>query len=447
MKILLIMPDGRINKISLFSHSLSFREAPLTLTHLAALTPDDIDAEYTLIDCSLGTDVPYNINFDLVGISLMTGTSIEGYAIADSFRQRGVTVVLGGIHVTLLPEEARQHADCIVRGFAETTWPQLLRDLEKGNMKSEYYEEVEDLSMLPVPRRDLQKTLSYMVPYTVMITRGCRGSCDFCSVPAAHYGFKKRPVEDVIEEIRRIPSKRIAISDVHLTDDTDYAKELFTAMIPLNKEWGALASTRAASDPELLELMEKSGCKYLLLGFESINGSSLEKIHKGFNKVEKYRVVVDTLHHYGITIQGCFIFGFDEDGPEVFQNTIDTINDLRIDIPRYALFTPYPGTRAYKRMEKNGQLLHMNWYYYDTQHVVIRPKNMTPQQLDKGLFYAYRNTFKVVPSLQRSLKSGGPAAVTFIGNLAYKLYIRRLSRDKNRFPSSIPSDLLTRAVL
>jgi radical SAM superfamily enzyme YgiQ (UPF0313 family) len=444
MKILLIMPDGKINKISLFSHSLSFREAPLTLTHLAALTPESIDADYTLIDGSLGTSIPYDINFDLVGISLMTGTSTEGYGIADRFRKLGVPVVLGGIHVTLLPEEAQQHADCIVRGFAETSWPGLLHDLKKGSLKSEYYEEVEDLSVLPFPRRDLQKTLSYMIPNTVMITRGCRGSCDFCSVPAANYGFKKRPVKDVIEEIRRISTKKIAISDVHLTDDVNYAKELFTAMIPLKKEWGALASTRVASDPELLELMQKSGCKYLLLGFESVNSFSLERINKGFNRVGEYRVVIDTLHRYGITIQGCFIFGFDEDGPEVFQDTIDTINDLGIDIPRYALFTPYPGTEAYKRMERNGQLLHKDWSYYDTQHVVIRPKNLTPLQLDKGLLYAYKNTFKVIPSLQRSMNSGGSAAVTFIGNLAYKHYIYRLSRDKDRFPLYIPPDLLNR---
>ena len=209
-------------------------------------------------------------------------------------------------------------------------------------------------------------------------------------------------------------------------------------MIPLKKKWGALASTRVTQDPELLELMEKSGCSYLLLGFESFNDQSLGNIHKGFNKVADYKEVVDTLHRHGIVIQGCFIFGFDEDSPEVFRTTVDYVNELKIDIPRYALFTPYPGTQAYERFENEGRLLHTDWGYYDTQHVVIRPRLMSPRELDRGLLWAYRETFRVRPSFRRSLASGGPAYITFVGNLAYKLYIRRLTRDRNRFPAGLP---------
>lgn len=442
MKILLIMPDGRINKMSLFGRSVSFREAPLTLTSLAALIPPELQAEIELIDRSLGTPIPYYKPVDLVGISLMTGTASEGYAIADRFRTLGVPVVLGGVHVTLLPEEARQHADSIIKGFAENTWPQLLRDFQQGRMKNGYQGDPPDLQGLPQPRRELQKPLSYMIPNTVMVTRGCRGSCEFCSVPASSFGWHKRPIGEVIDEIRTLPSRRFAISDVHLTDDPEYAKEFLKALIPLKKRWGALASTRVAGDPELLDLLEKAGCSYLLLGFESFNDHSLHQIHKGFNKAENYREVVEKLHARGITIQGCFIFGFDHDGPDIFQKTLDHVNDLKIDIPRYALFTPYPGTEAYRRLEQEDRLLHRDWAYYDTQHAVIRPKGMTPYQLDRGLLWAYENTFKVAPSFKRALHSGGPFYVTFIGNLAYKLYIRRLKKDRDRFPAGLPREAI-----
>jgi radical SAM superfamily enzyme YgiQ (UPF0313 family) len=437
LRILLIMPDGKINKMSLLSFGISFREAPLTLTTLAALIPAELKAEVQLVDRSIGQKIPYNNSFDLVGISLMTGTSQEGYQIADRFRKLGVPVVLGGVHVSLKPEEALEHADAIVSGFGEQTWPELLRDFSQGLMKKHYHAEESDLSNLPTPRRDLQRPFSYMLPNTVFITRGCRGSCEFCSVPAAKFGFHKRPIANVIDEIRDLPTRRFAISDVHVTDDVEYAKELFRAMIPLKKKWGALASTRVAKDPELLELMQAAGCSYLLLGFESFNDSSLKGIHKGFNKVEDYKNVVDTLHRYGIVIQGCFIFGFDEDDKDIFKKTVSYVNELKIDIPRYALFTPYPGTRAFERLEAEDRLLHREWGYYDTQHVVLKPKLMTPRELDEGLLWAYKETFRVQPSFKRSLASGGPAYVTFIGNLAYKLYIRRLERDRNRFPSSV----------
>jgi radical SAM superfamily enzyme YgiQ (UPF0313 family) len=442
IKILLIMPDGRINRLPLGARGISFREAPLTLTHLAALSPPGLDTELTLVDRSIGDPIPWSRSFDLIGISIMTGTSEEGYRIAARWRARGVPVVLGGIHVTLMPEEARGHGDVIIRGFAEISWPRFLRDFAAGDWQEEYYEVVPDLAHLPVPRRDLQTHWGYMVPNTVMVTRGCRGACDFCSVPAAQFGFVKRPISEVIAEIRRIRCRRFAVSDVHVTDDPEYAKEFCTALIPLKKEWGALASTRVASDPELLRLLQRSGCRYLLLGFESLNGASLAAIHKRFNRTEKYRNIVDTLHSYGIAVQGCFIFGFDEDTSRVFRDTVDQVNQLGIDIPRYALFTPYPGTGAYKRLDAEDRLLHRCWEYYDTQHAVIVPRRLSPYELDRGLLYAYQKTFRIGPSIRRSLRSGGSPAVTFLGNLAYKLYVQRLKTDRRRFPPEIPAEAI-----
>jgi len=444
MKILLIMPDGRINKLKAGPIDISFREAPLTLTTLAALVPEELNAEIKIIDMSVGQSVPFDEEFDIVGISLMTGTSLEGYKIAEKFRKMNVTVVLGGIHTTLLPEEASLHADVVVTGFAEKIWPLLLHDFNNGKLKKKYHEDGSHIDNLPMPRRDLQKKFGYMMPNTVFVTRGCRGKCDFCSVPAAGFGWHKRSVGDVIDEMKKIDTRRIAISDVHLTDDVEYAKELFTAMIPLRKKWGALASTRVVNDPELLDLMQKSGCAYLLLGFESFNPSSLKRMSKAFNEAGHYREVVNKLHDKNILIQGCFIFGFDEDGPEIFENTIDFVNHLKIDIPRYAIYTPYPKTRLFHRLEKKGRILHKNWYYYDTQHVVFKPLKMSPRELDEGFKRAYKNTFTTKSSLIRSLSSGWNMPITFLGNLAYKLYIKRLYNDSNRFPETVNSIIDTR---
>lgn len=442
MRILLILPDGRINKIKLGPLETSFREAPLTATTLAALVPQELNAHVTIVDRSIGQQIPYEESFDLVGISIITGTASEGYEIADRFRERGVTVVLGGVHATLLPEEAAAHADAVVCGFAEQSSPRLLLDFERGSIKALYRDRDPDISSLPDPRRDLQKPFGYLMPNTVFITRGCRGHCDFCSVPAAEFGFQKRPLGDVIAEVQRLRGRRFVVSDVHLTQEIDYAKELFKALIPLNKKWGGLVSPRVAYDPEL---MKRSGCVYLLLGFESINTSSLHYIGKSFNEAGEYKTAIDRLHAYGIIVQGCFIFGFDEDERSVFEDTLDWINQLKVDIPRYDLYTPYPKTRLFYRLEKEKRILHTNWRYYDTQHVVIQPLRMNPQTLEEGFKWIWRETFRIKPSLVRSLISGWRMPITFLGNLAYQLYIRRLEADTDRFPSYLDKEVLTSA--
>ena len=210
MKLLLLMPGGQPHKLQVGPWARSFREAPLTLTTLAALVPPELNASLRLVDASI-EPVPLREPFDLVAISCMTGTSARAYALADHFRAQGITVVLGGVHVTLRPEEARRHADAIVRGFAERTWPQLLRDFTAGQLQPEYFAEHADLAGLPDPRRDLQHAWAYMVPNTVFATRGCRSSCDFCSVPAAGFGWHTRPVPEVINEIPPPPGAAVRV--------------------------------------------------------------------------------------------------------------------------------------------------------------------------------------------------------------------------------------------
>jgi radical SAM superfamily enzyme YgiQ (UPF0313 family) len=177
--------------------------------------------------------------------------------------------------------------------------------------------------------------------------------------------------------------------------------------------------------------MKESGCQYLLLGFESIAPEALKNIHKGFNKTYDYRRVMRTLHHFGVAVQGCFVFGMDADGPDVFENTVAAVNALKIDIPRYAVFTPYPGTKAHDRLSAEGRLLHRHWRHYDTQHVVFRPARMRPETLDAGFISAYEKTFSMKNILKRTMGSRR-FPVTFIGNLAYRLYIKRLKAETGR---------------
>lgn len=435
MRILLIMPDAGIHRIKAGPLCVSFREAPLTLTTLAALVPDELSARTTIVDEStqaLDVDHPA----DLVGISCLTGTAMRAYRIADHFRRRGIPVVLGGVHVSLCPEEAARHADAIVTGFAETAWPALLHDLAAGRLKPVYRGGRTDLTHLPRPRRDLQRRFAYAVPNTVMATRGCRGGCDFCSVPAASYGWQTRPVAEVIDEIRTIPDRRFVFNDVSLAEDPDYAQALFTALIPLKKQWGGLVTTRAARDEALVELMARSGCRYLLLGFESIDNTGLQQMCKGFNRIDQYRRIVTGLHERGITVQGCFIFGLDSDTPEVFDKTVTAVNDLRIDIPRFAVYTPYPGTPAFARLEREGRLLHRDWHLYDTQHVVFRPAGMTVRQLETGFHRAYRDAFRL-RSIVRRLSETPQLSIAFAGNLAYRRYVRRLQGEAARAVSPL----------
>jgi radical SAM superfamily enzyme YgiQ (UPF0313 family) len=434
IRILLIMADAAMHKLRIGSMVRSMREAPLTLTVLAALTRDQKDVHYQLIDESVDR-VPLDADVDLVGISVLTGTARRSYALAEHFRRRGIPVVLGGVHVTLMPEEARHFADSIVVGMAENLWGKVVADFRAGRMSAEYRESEADAAApyydMPTPRWDLQRNSGYMMPYTMQLTRGCMHNCDFCTVPAVWKSFKRRPIGDIIRDIKALPpGKRFAIDDVSPFDDIEYAKELLTAMIPLKRKWGGLATTEITDDPELFELLVKAGCGYLLIGFESVHQTSLKRIAKGFNVEAKYDELMRRLHKAGIIVQGCFVFGFDDDTPDVFAHTVERVQELAVDIPRYSIYTPYPGSRLFRRLEAEGRILSYDWGDYDTMHVVHQPLNMSPVELYEGFRWAYRETFKILRIARRTMSAGWWFPVTFVGNLAYLMFIRRLYETK-----------------
>jgi len=428
MRILLIMPDAHMHKLKIGSFIRSMREAPLTLTTLAALVPPLPDIEVKVVDGSVDA-IPMDEQADLVGISVITGCARPAYALAKHFRQRGIPVVLGGVHVTILPGEAIQHADSIVIGRGERAWPQLIEDFRSGRLKRVYREHPlhnNALEGVPLPRRELQRSSGYMLPNTVQATRGCKRVCDFCTVNAVWPRFLKRPIADVVRDIRSIQGKYFGFNDVSLVDDPEYARELFTAIVPLRKRWGGLVTSDSLQDTELLDLMARSGCAYLLVGFESGNQTTLKGIHKGFNRTLSYRDLVRSLHQRGISVQGCFVFGFDHDDSSVFESTVQLVQDLGIDIPRYSLYTPYPGTPLFARMQAEKRILSYNWDDYDTMHVVIKPMRMTPEELYRGFKWAYKETFRLHRVIGRVSRPDIRCAVNFVGNLCYRIFVRRL---------------------
>src|SRR4051812_24243726 len=305
-RIALISPKGPLYRHRGGIWKKSLRYQPLTLTTLAALVPKDLDADVSLYDEGIG-DVPLALEADLVGITVITGTACRAFELADHFRARGHTVVLGGPHVTLIPNDAAPHADAIVAGYAEDSWPQLLQDFASGCLKPRYDQRPDlDLADRPFALRDLLPSERYLTNNVFEATRGCVHSCDFCVVPAA-WGRKplQKPVEDVVADISQHRARKLIFVDLNLIADRGYALRLFKALIPLKVQWYGLATVLLADDLELLELAARSGCKGLLMGLESISQQNLRESRKGFNSPEKFVRVVERLHAHGIALQGC----------------------------------------------------------------------------------------------------------------------------------------------
>lgn len=395
MKIAFLAPAGAMHRFNgNFGKVLHY--APLTLTTLAALVPEELNADMQIYDETVDI-IPLDLQADLIIMTCITGTAQRCYAYADYFRSKGITVGLGGIHPSLMPQEALQHADFIMTGFAEQTFPQMIYDFVNNTLKK-VYNQNDDYTITgrPMPRRDLLKPKGYITKNTVEAVRGCSFPCSFCAYPAA-FGRKlyKRPVNEVIKEIETFNSKVVLFPDVNLTASREYAIELFTAMIPLKKYWLGLVTSAIGLDDELINIFRKSGCKGLLIGFESISQQSQQYINKGVNQVAGYKELMKKLHDNGILVQGCFAFGGDEEDTSVFERTVEVIIDAKIDLPRYSILTPFPNTALYRELESQGRIFEHNWAMYDVEHCVFVPKQMTVEQLEEGITWAWKETYKV----------------------------------------------------
>lgn len=375
------------------SSRLKAGHAGLTLPTVAALTPPDVEVVITderVEDINLETDA------DLIGIT--TATIYRDYQIADEFRKRGKPVVLGGFHATVLPQEAIQHADAVVIGEAEGVWEELLKDFRTGKLKRFYRsEELPSLDGLPLPRRDLLKRERYLSVNTIQTSRGCPYSCDFCVVPqASRRVFRTRPVKDVIDEVAMLGGPDLYIVDNNIIGKPEHAKKLFRALIPFKKKWAAQATIRIANDDALLRLAADSGCRQLLIGFESILQESLREVGKNHNLVKGYQEGIRKIHDYGIMISGCFIFGFDNDHTGIFEETLEFLVRNKLDLISCSPLHPAPGTPLYERMRKAGRLCKEEYWLakpYDWLDVWMEPQGFTREDLQNGIVWLQRSFY------------------------------------------------------
>jgi radical SAM superfamily enzyme YgiQ (UPF0313 family) len=260
-------------------------------------------------------------------------------------------------------------------------------------------------------------------------TRGCTHNCSFCVVPAA-WGRKpfQKPVEAIVDDIRRRRARRAIFIDLNLIADKHYAARLCEALVPLRIHWYGLATTLLCDDLPLLDLFARSGCRGLLMGLESLSPQNLDDNHKAFNNPDTYRQVVERLHERGISLQGCFVFGLDDDTPDVFRRTAEFAVDARIDLPRFAIVTPFPGTGLYQRLEGEGRILTRNWELYDGQHAVFQPAQMTVDELQRGTEAAWKFTYSWKGIAKRLWHSPASPALSLLTNWGYRYYAHRLHK-------------------
>lgn len=377
----------------------------LTLRELAALTPKRHEVIIADSIKSISRDINFNGIYDLVGISCShTYKVLEAYEIADEFRRRGVTVVLGGWHASGLPNEAKQHADSVVIGEAEETWPQLLKDLEEKKLKSFYRNENPvDLKLMPK-----YNNYEFCDRFGLEATRYCPMGCNYCFITNSQWGntFRKRPVNDVIEEIKSINRKFFSFVDSSLTIDVNYTKMLFKEVKHLNKKFNAAGNIGPLrKNEELLKLASEAGCESWLVGFESISQKSIEEAGKNSNTVEDYRSAVKKIHDYGMFVVGNFMFGFDSDTLAIFDETIDMAKKIEIDVLDVFILTPFPNTPLYKRLDGEGRIFTKDWSKYDFIHVVFQPKQMSIDQLYENSKRVYKELYSYSNILKRGARA------------------------------------------
>ncbi|MBC8060250.1 MAG: radical SAM protein [Clostridiaceae bacterium] len=429
MKIALLAPAGAMHRYNGMFHK-NLHYAPITLALLAALVPEEFHAEVKIYD-ETAEAIPLDLDVDIIGITCITGTASRCYKFADYFRKKGIKVILGGVHPSLMPEEAMEHADSVIVGLGEDNFPKALRDFNENKMQRIYYQDkCTHIENRPMPRKDLLNKKKYITLNTVEAIRGCHHTCTFCAYPVA-FGTKvyKRTVEDIIEEIKTLKGKLVIFPDVNLISDVTFAKELFTAMIPLKKWWFGLTTTVIGEDEELLDVFQKSGCKGILLGFESVNQETQKNINKGVNKVNQYKELMNKLHRHGIMAMGCFAFGSDEDKKDVFKRTVDLCNEAKIDLPRFAIITPFPSTPFYKELEAQKRIVEKDWAMYDVEHVVYNPNHMTKEELQEGISWAWKETYSIKNILKRIdlrnlWKINILYSIYFGANIGYRKYAK-----------------------
>ena len=363
---------------------------PLGLATLAAYLDEEDEAEIQdeHVERLNLEDAP-----DLVVIQVYITSAYRSYNIADHYRRRGAYVVMGGLHVTSLPEEAAAHADTILLGPGEDTWPRFLADFRRGCPDRVYRSQTRTLAAVPPIRRDLIKRRLYLVPNSIVVSRGCPHVCDFCYKEAFFEGgrsFYTQTVDAALAEIDRLPGRHLYFLDDHLFGDRRFATALFEGMRGMGRLWQAAGTVNPVLAPDLLEKAVASGLRSLFVCFESLSTENLLEQRKFQNLRRDYNAAIRRLHDLGVMVNGSFVFGMDGDDTSVFSRTVEWAIEQGIETATFHILTPYPGTALHKRIEAQGRITTQNWELYDTRHAVFRPARMSAEDLERGYWRAYR---------------------------------------------------------
>ncbi|MEJ2599899.1 MAG: radical SAM protein [Anaerolineales bacterium] len=372
---------------------------PLGLATLAAYLPAHWEVE--LVDEHV-ENLTWNDEPDLVVIQVYITNAYRAYKIADHYRARGVYVCLGGLHVTTLPDEALQHADTIFIGPGEDTWPQFLADWQTWFPKPVYRSYHRTLHGAPSPRRDLIKRHLYLVPNSIVVSRGCPHRCDFCYKESFFQGgksFYTQTVEQALAEIESLPGKHLYFLDDHLFGNPRFAAALFEGMRGMNHLWQAAGTVQAVLRPNIMEKAVAAGLRSLFIGFETLNQDNLKqqkKYHnlKGSTKTNPYETAIQRLHALGVMVNASFVFGMDHDNETVFERTVDWAIKQGIETATFHILTPYPGTVLRRRLTSQGRITSQDWDLYDTRHAVFRPAGMSAETLERGYWQAYQDFYR-----------------------------------------------------
>lgn len=364
----------------------------LALTSIAAATPTGWTVAYWDENLLQGPP-PHDPLPAVVGITVHLTFARRAYDLAAWYRARGCTVVMGGLHVVSCPEEVRPHADVLALGDGVQLWPEILRDLDRDALRATYRAGfTRDYDLDPAPRRELLPRHAFLTTTSVIATRGCSNRCNFCylATDSLHMPYRSRDPHRIAREIAADGQPYAVFIDNNLGARKDYLGALCRALAPLEIIWSAAVTIDVTDDPSLVRAMALSGCTGVFVGFESLSAASLAGTNKRTPPPDDYARRVRLLHDHGIAVNGSFVFGFDEEGPEIFARTLGWVEELRMACATFHILTPYPGTPLFRRLEAEGRLLHRDWDRYDTAHVVFRPARMSAEQLSDGYAWAYR---------------------------------------------------------
>ncbi len=436
-KVLLI---NAIDKSLVLAEQPPFPFPVLNMITVAALFP--LEWEVEVVDEGIEMIHP-EAEADLVGISTLTLDACHAYELAEQFRRRNIPVLMGGMHPTALPGEALRYADAVVVGEVEGILNRVLSDFRAGRMSGAYRSErLPDLHHLPRPRYDLLHPRHRRILHSVQATRGCPHDCEFCSVtPFFGHQYRFKPVREVIADLEtslaEARSRTVFFVDDNIGGSSEYAKELFRALVPLKIKWGSFASVAMTKDEKLMKLASESGCVALFIGFESLSQANLDALHKSWVRADQMREYVKRFHDHGIIVEGAFIFGHDGDRKDIFRRTVDFIQETGIQVPVFGILTPYPATKLRARLEREGRLLPeaSDWRFYDGSHVLFKPTRMTPEELEEGFLWARKYCAAPRTILSRVFRAPKDHWLTALG-LNFSMRAGRMRQIKQRWPRS-----------